>query len=63
MGRAQAHCAQGAELSENEFSCKKLQTRYLRRSEAGVNGGGIKIKGGFLNRGEEDGKREDFGCG
>ena len=52
----------GAELSENEFSCKKLQTRYLRRRRSRCYGGGIK-KGGFLNRGEEDGKTEDFGCG
>ena len=58
MGRAQAHCAQGAELSENEFSCKKLQTRYLRRRRSRCYGGGIKIKGGFLNRGEEDGKQK-----
>lgn len=58
-----AAARRGAELSENEFSCKKLQTRYLRRRRSRCYGGGIKIKGGFLNRGEEDGKTEDFGCG
>ena len=36
MGRAQARCAQGAELSENEFSCKSYRPGTFGEGEAGV---------------------------